>query len=261
MNGLILLTLSLFEFLSLRTCDLNFVIHFVVLLFCYACETWWNEWVRMLSVFYWLLKSLIVFFSCSFDPWLIFTCQFNMVTGKEQQFFSFDLVVVWVCLMLLTSTAFDVCHHVYFTLSWLYHHPSFIGLSFLFEITNLYVECARYSEKSFPFWINVVVFHFIYGTQLAMLAQFLCFEYLIVFAGYICDCDCYAPLVGHVHIWSLNAHIQWSDFWLDLFIDASLLEVIWVSFYHLVTTNSYLFGIALLPFYLCHLLLSRDPEK
>ena len=119
-----------------------------------------------------------------------------------------------------------------------YHHPSLIGSSFLFEITNLSVECARYSEESFQIWLDAVVFHFTCGTQLAMLSQFLCFVYLIFFVGYIRGCDCYTPLVGYVHIWSLNAHIQWSDFWLDLFIDARFLEVIWVSFSHLVTTCS-----------------------
>ena len=32
---------------------------------------------------YWLPRSLNVFFSSSYDPWLIFTCQFNMVIKRS----------------------------------------------------------------------------------------------------------------------------------------------------------------------------------
>ena len=99
--------------------------------------------------------------------------------------------------------------------------------------TNLAVECARYFEKGFPFltwgycvslylWITIyyigttLVFGMFYGLCRIYVYMWL---WILYISHGICSCLKISILIS----W-------WLNFWLDLSTDASLLEVLWVSF-------------------------------
>ena len=71
----------------------KFLMHCMGFLSYYACELWWSIWVWLNYGCYWPSWSLIVFFSSSHDPWLIFNCQFNMVIERSNISLTFDQIV------------------------------------------------------------------------------------------------------------------------------------------------------------------------
>ena len=166
-------------------------------------------------------------------PWSLIDIQLSIQYGdrKEQHpSDSFGQIVYMLVSSCLSCLMFDNCYHVVLTSS-CFIHPLYES-SFTLWNTNLVVECARYFEKSFHFWPEATVFHFICETQFIILALLLFLAYLIVYAGYM-YMSLWIPYIAHGICFYLIISLLtswWHNFWPDLSADASLLDVLWVSF-------------------------------
>ena len=81
----------------------NALCRFHFLLCSWSCD--WINYAWLKYVCYWTLWFLFILFSSSYDPWLTFNCQFNMVIGKSNiSSDSFDLICTYACPLLFVMS-------------------------------------------------------------------------------------------------------------------------------------------------------------